>query len=295
MTKRSTTHRPAPERALRPDWYDYPQYYELAFVEDTPIEADFIEAACRRFARGKVRTLLEPGCGGGRLLIELAKRGYATTGFDNHPRMLHYLRRRATRLGLDVRAFAGDMTSFRVRRRFDAAFNTFNTFRHLLSEQAAVRHLRATADALRPGGIYILGFHLLPPDASEECIERWNARRGATRVHFTLRVVDSSRRRRIERLRVVLRVRTPKRDFRTATEFPLRLYTARQFVKLLAQVPEFELCETYDFGYEIDHPMPLDDSLSDAVFVLRRRNDAPDVKPKTSEPRRRKRPTPEHS
>ncbi len=32
-------------------WYDYPQYYDLAFREDTLPEADFIEAACRRVLR----------------------------------------------------------------------------------------------------------------------------------------------------------------------------------------------------------------------------------------------------
>ncbi len=271
MPNRRVRRRSDAATSSSPDWYDYPQYYDLAFVDDTPIEADFVEAACRRFARGRVRRLLEPGCGGGRLLIELAKRGYATTGFDNNPRMLAHLRRRSRRRNVDVAAFAADMAEFRVPHRFDAAFNTFNTFRHLLTEDAARSHLRSTALALRPGGIYVLGFHLLPPDAAEECIERWRAERGRTRVHFTLRVVDSSRRRRIERLRVVMRVRTPATDFRVATEFPLRLYTARQFARLLAQVPEFELCETYDFGYEIDHPVRFDDHLSDALFILRRR------------------------
>ena len=58
------------------DWYDYPRYFEMAFADETKPEADFIEAACAKFAARPVRTLLEPGCGGGRLLIELAARGY---------------------------------------------------------------------------------------------------------------------------------------------------------------------------------------------------------------------------
>lgn len=50
------------------NWYDYPQYYDLAFAEETPAEAEFIAAACRKYAVGPVRRLLEPGCGSGRLV-----------------------------------------------------------------------------------------------------------------------------------------------------------------------------------------------------------------------------------
>jgi hypothetical protein len=102
-------------------------------------------------------------------------------------------------------------------------------------------------------------------------LERWSASRGKTKVSFTLRVIDTNRRARIERLRVTMLVRSPRRDLRLATEFPLRMYTAAQFRRLLARVPEWELCDVFDFWYEIDEPLVLDDELSDAVFVLRRR------------------------
>ena len=75
------------------------------------------------------------------------------------------------------------------------------------------------ADSLRPGGIYILGFHLLPPDAAEECIERRTERQGRTQVTVTLRVLATDRRRRIEQLRVSLLVRDPGRERRLATTF----------------------------------------------------------------------------
>jgi hypothetical protein len=124
---------------------------------------------------------------------------------------------------------------------------------------------------LRPGGIYILGFHLVPPDAAEECIERWSERRGRTRVTVTLRVLATDRRRRLETLRVCLLVREKGREHRLRDEFPLRLYTAAQFRRLLAAAGAFELADVYDFWYEIDQPLRLTNALSDAVFVLRRR------------------------
>jgi SAM-dependent methyltransferase len=253
------------------DWYDYPQYYDLAFADDTPVEADFIDEVCRRFAVGPVRRLVEPGCGGGRLVVELARRGYRVVGLDLNRKSIEHLRRRIARGRLRAEAIVGDMTDFRLTKPADAAYNTFNTFRHLTSESAALKHLRAVAANLRPGGLYVLGFHLLPPDASDECIERWRAAKGKVRVSYTLRVVETDRREQYERLRVTMLVRRPQGELRLATEFDLRTYSARQIRRLFAQVPEFELCETYDFLYDPDQPVLLDDWLSDAVFVLRKR------------------------
>ena len=144
-----------------------------------------------------MRQLLEPACGTGRLVAELAARGYGVTGFDLSEPSLAYLRRRLARRKLQATVFHADMVDFSLPRPVDAAYNTFDSFRHLLTEQDARRHLQCVADQLRPGGIYILGFHLLPPDADEECTERWTERQGRTQVTVTLRVVASDRRRRL--------------------------------------------------------------------------------------------------
>lgn len=268
--------KPSPSRrAVVGDWYDYPQYYDLAFAEDTKIEADFFEAAAKKFAVGPVRRVLEPGCGGGRLVLEMASRGYRALGFDDNRRSIAYLAKKIARRKLPAEARLGDMTEFRVAKPVDLAFNTYNTFRHLTTETAAIRHLKCMAQAVRPGGLFILGFHLLPPDASEECIERWQARRGETRVSFTLRVLESDRRAGLEWLRVSMLVRQQKRELRLATEFPLRIYTVERVRKLLRAVPEWELCETYDFVYDLEQPVQFNDDLADAVFVLRRREGRP--------------------
>ena len=48
------------------------------------------------------------------------------------------------------------------------------------------------------------------------------------------------------------------------------MYNAAQFRRLLRSVPEFELCDVFDFWYELDSPMKLNDELGDAAIVLRR-------------------------
>jgi len=257
-------------KIVEANWYDYPQYYDIAFQDETGPEADFIEAACRKYCRFPVRSLLEPACGTGRLTFELARRGYRMTGLDLSEPSLAYLRQRLARRNLRANVFRADMADFRLAKPVDAAFSTFDSFRHLLTEASARSHLECVAQNLRPGGIYILGFHLLPPDASEECTERWTERRGQTQVTVTLRVMATDRRRRRETLRISLLARTGANPVRLRDEFPLRMYTAAQFRRLLASVPAFELCDVYDFWYEIDEPLKLDNEISDTVFILRR-------------------------
>ncbi len=230
----------ANRRPLHTCWYDHPRLCNIAFRSETPLEADFIEAACRKYCGFAAKRLLEPGCGSGRLVVEMAGRGYRVTGFDLNRPSLDYLRRRLARRGLRADVFEADMADFRLSRPVDAAFCTVNTFRHLLSEQSARRHLKCIAQSLRPGGIYILGFHLLPMDASEEDIERWTERQGGTQVTVTLRVLATDRRRRIERLRLSLLARTRAKEVRLRDEFTFRMYTTAQFRRLLASVPSLE-------------------------------------------------------
>jgi SAM-dependent methyltransferase len=260
-----------PRRPILADWYDYPQYYDLAFLDETEPEADFLEAAFRKYALCPVKRVLEPGCGGGRLVVELASRGYDLIGFDTSELALAYLRKQLARRKLKANVYRDDMTQFRVKEPVDAAICTFNTFRHLTTAAAARSHLQSVATALAPGGIYVLGLHLLPPDADEESLERWTATKGKTKVVFTLRVLDFNRRTRLEKMRATMLVRTSKKELRLASEFSFRIYTAAQFRTLLAEVPQLELCDVYDFCYEIDQPLKLDNVISDTVFILRKK------------------------
>ena len=253
------------------DCYDYPQYWDLAFRSETRREANFIEAACQKYCDFPVRRLFEPGCGGGRLVVEMAARGYDVTGLDLNTRTIRYLEKRLARRGLRATLLQADMADFKLARPVDAAFNTFNTFRHLTSEKAARSHLESVTKSLLPGGIYILGFNLMPLDVDEQVGERWQARHASTRVSVAVRLLDLDRRRRLEVVRFSLRVRNRTRDLTLRSDYPLRIYTAAQFRRLLGAVPVLELCDVYDFWYEIDRPFELDDELCDAVFILRKR------------------------
>ena len=102
-----------------------------------------------------------------------------------------------------------------------------------MTEQAARSHLECIAGSLRPGGIYVLGLHLLPLDADQEDIQRWTQWRRKTKVTVTLRVLATDLRRRIEELEVRMLAHSESRELRLRHEFQLRTYTPRQFRRLL--------------------------------------------------------------
>ncbi|MFO0904954.1 MAG: class I SAM-dependent methyltransferase [Pirellulales bacterium] len=272
MTKAKNSKEPAKKvKVAQENWYDYPEYWEMAFADETKPEADFIEAACKKYAIGPVQRLMEPGCGSGRLVMEMTKRGYHMTGFDLNVPSLDFLRGRLAKRGWNADVFTGDMADFTVAQPVDAAFNTFSTFRHLLTEEQAEGHFRSMLNALRPGGLYLLGLHLIPPGTDDTCTERWRATRGKTEVVYTFRVTGNNRKERKEHIRVNMLVKKPAKQFRLVTEFDLRLYSSRQFKSLLEKFPEFELCDVFDYNFELEHPFRLDSTMSDTMLVLRKR------------------------
>jgi SAM-dependent methyltransferase len=253
-----------------PDCYDAPGYWDLAFSDETPYEADFIEAAASRYLKKVPQRILEIGCGGGRQAVELSRRGHDVVAFDLNQSCVAWTRRQLQRRRLSAEIFAGDMSCFKLHRPVDLAHCLVNTFRHLLTEEAARQNLECVADSLHPGGIYLLGFHLLPPDAAEDDCERWTIKHRNTRVTTTIRVLDFSRRTRIETVRFSLKVTTPTKAVRLSTDHQLRIYRADQFRSLLRSVPAFRLLDVFDFCYDINEPLTLNDDLGDAVFVLQK-------------------------
>jgi SAM-dependent methyltransferase len=261
---------------LEGNWYDYPEYYDIAFRGDTAREAKFIEACCRKYLparlskREKLR-FLEPACGSGRLVLDLARRGHDVVAFDLCEPMVEYVRKRLERRRQQARVVVGDMRTFRLGKKADAAFNLINTFRHL-THRGAVEHLRATADSLKEGGIYLLGIILIPEDTTdEEAYERWTETYRKTKVTVTITVPEINVPKRWEIMRTSMTVRNGKGSFRLVTDAKMSLYTPDDMRRLLAKVPQFEVLNTFDFWYDVRHPEPFDDRIGDVVLVLRKR------------------------
>lgn len=231
-----------------------------------------MEFALAEFGPSKPRNILEPACGSGRLIRELAKRGFSVTGFDANPRMIEFAERRLSRENLTGRLGIGRMERFSYRHSFDLSHCLVSTFKYLLGAQRPVDHLQCVAQHLREGGIAILGLHLTEYDLTTRTRERWVARvPGGEKVVCNLQIWPADRRKRIERVRSRLRVEAGSNVRRVETEWNFRTYDVLQLKALIRSVSNLEHVATYDFSYDPDRPIVLDGEQLDLVLVLRKK------------------------
>jgi SAM-dependent methyltransferase len=146
---------------------DDAELYDIAFDWDIEEEVDWLVERLDRPS-----SVLEPGCGSGRMLAAFAARGIDVAGIDLSPRMVELAR---ARLGESVDVAVADMTDFDLRRSFDGAVSPINTLLHLTPAQLA-RHLACMA---RHTPRYLVQVGLLEPQAAEEFAgSHWEAERG---------------------------------------------------------------------------------------------------------------------
>jgi len=143
---------------------------------DIPRGAEYDDRWARKAARGESihgeadlvdsltpqgGSVLDAGCGTGRVAIELARRGFTVVGVDFDPAMLDLARDKAPELPW----IEGDLAATVVadeaggRRRFDAVVAAGNVmiFLERGTEAAVVANIAAH---LRPGGVLVAGFQL---------------------------------------------------------------------------------------------------------------------------------------
>lgn len=249
--------------------YSCPQYYDLAWGQGLSTESRFFQRCFERHATGRrVRRVLEPACGTGRLLLLFARSGFRVHGVDLDRDSVEYCNARFRRNGLPSPAVVGDMTELAPKAPVDAIIVTNNSFRHLMSETAARRHLASAAKALRPGGLYIAGLHLLPGEGVRLTHESWTGARGKLRVRSRVWASDLNRAARREQVEVALDIRSGKRKFTLDGSIALRTYTAKQIRTTLGAAPGLRVVAAYDFRF--DDPISVDSSTQDVIFVLRK-------------------------
>lgn len=277
----STPIQPAkskPSKASKPkvrsetikSWYDFPELYEMGFLKETPKESLFMGDVFKKYVPFPVKRVLELGCGSGRLICDMAKRGYAMTGLDLNPTALEYCKKKLKKEKSTGELVVGDMTNFSFDEPFDAAINAINTFRHLETEETALAHLNCVAKHLKPGGVFVLSLHLLPPDGDLWGTERWTAKDEDKTVYYALTVVETSMKTRLEKLRISMLVKKKEGSFRLSDHITLRIYTAKQLKSLLAKATQFKLIGVHDFWCDIESVQKLNGEAIDTVLILQR-------------------------
>ncbi len=163
--------------------YSHPKYYAIAYKWNTTAECNLLESCFKTYRDGNVKTLLDIGCGAGRHLFELARRGYRTTGIDPQPEMVAFVKTGQRNTKLPVTVTQGDLRTIPVDGPFDAAICLMDTFRFLLSNQDIVQHFRDVAKRLTPGGLYVTDFWIpMKWDQIANEMYQWEQTEGDTTV-----------------------------------------------------------------------------------------------------------------
>lgn len=222
-----------------PKLYGDPALYDLIHAVGTDDEVWLLDLLAKKHGNGG-KTALEPACGSGRYLAGLLRRGWRVTGYDLSAEMVRFARARLSRWGKKATVVRGEMASFRPQGRFDLAFNLLSTFRHLLTDREASRHLRATAEALNPGGVFVLGLDLAAYGEEQPEEEVWTARSGVKHVMMTLPATARGRREKI--------INFVERGGEVVeSAYDLRSYDAAELSALLVRSPlRVEACYGYD-------------------------------------------------
>jgi len=125
---------------------EYPAALYCAVHGGVPGDVSFYRQVC-----AGARSVLELGCGGGRVLDPLLRDGLDVTGLDRSASLLAIAAARAPRADL-VRA---DMRDFRLGRRFDRILIPFNGAYCMLEEGDLLGCLRAAHAHLAPQGLLV--------------------------------------------------------------------------------------------------------------------------------------------
>lgn len=112
----------------------------------------------------KGNSVLDAGCGPGRISIELALKGLKVTGVDIIQPYLDAAAESAKGEGVSLTLLNSDLRSFTSEKKFDCAINMYTSFGYCETIDEDIRILKNLYAAVKEGGWFII-----------ECLSRENA------------------------------------------------------------------------------------------------------------------------
>ena len=129
------------------------QSYDEA-VPDWPGEINFYRTLAGE-VRGRGGSILEVGCGTGRVALQLAQEGISIVGMDLSPAMLAIARQKGQGLA-NIRWVQGDMQAFDLGERFDLILIPGHSFQFMLTPADQIACLTCIQHHLKPGGKLVI-------------------------------------------------------------------------------------------------------------------------------------------
>ena len=179
-----------------PDFYRHALAYDIAFGDrDFARECDFLAWCLHEHGKleytGKHEpSFIELACGPAQHAREFALREWRSIGLDMSADMLNYARDRSLQQSVNLETVCADMCDFRLAQPVALAANMMESITHLVTNDQVVKHLRAVARNLLPGGIYVI--EMAHPSAIwRDCLPNmWSSKRDGIVVDFLFGLED---------------------------------------------------------------------------------------------------------
>jgi SAM-dependent methyltransferase len=140
--------------------YEDPAYYTETYADRTQDIDFYVE---RVTTLGE--SVLDLGCGNGRMAIPLAHMGMRVAGVDaSRPMLADLARKQAkSKTSLSLVATEADIREVRLGRRFDVVLSAFNTVLHLYTRDDVERFCRTVRAHLKKGGRFLCDLSVPSP------------------------------------------------------------------------------------------------------------------------------------
>ena len=143
------------------EWFSSKFYLELYKHRDETDARKLINLILTALNLPAGSKILDICCGAGRHSVELARRGYAVTGFDLSEFLISQANRNRDKIrtrNLKVKFLIRDMRKFDFRKKFDLALNLFTSFGYFENDIENFSVFKNASLSLKPGGFFVFDF-----------------------------------------------------------------------------------------------------------------------------------------
>lgn len=151
----------APISKEKKQWFENESFWQnfgpVMFDSQRWAEAPGIaESVIKIAGLTKGSSVLDAGCGPGRISVELAAKGLDVTGVDIIQSELDAAKDSADAEGVKLDLINCDLRSFKSQKKFDCAINLYTSFGYCDTIEEDFQILKNIADSLRDNGFFIL-------------------------------------------------------------------------------------------------------------------------------------------
>jgi len=139
---------------------DFAAFYDLVLYGENSHEADeqeilFMEKEFLRAGR-RINAVLDAGCGTGKFLVPLARKGCQMTGIDKSPRMIDETSKKLAQNSVSASLISMSIEEINTKQLFDAVICVDSVLCYLLEKEKIQNCCAKMARALKKGGIFIM-------------------------------------------------------------------------------------------------------------------------------------------